>query len=106
MKRGIPAFQQQKPWTGNELALFGTMSDAQVARLVGRSVLAVRAARHAAGIKLPGSPPHPHLEDIKREYTTTNRPSVDIAAQYGVPAHFLYKRARERGWKRPDSSAS
>lgn len=102
MRRGVPAFQLQKPWTAEELAFLGTTSDAEVAERVGRSQAAVRAARHDRGIKLSGPAPHPHLDDIKREYTTTDIPVREIGFKYGVSPGFVLKRAHKRGWARPD----
>ena len=100
-RNGVPAFQAQKHWTPEEVALLGTMPDAEVARRVGRSREAVHTARLARGIRLVGSKPHPHLDDIKREYTTTNASVSDIAAKYGVSREFVTKRAHKRRWVRP-----
>jgi hypothetical protein len=98
---GIAAFQTQKHWTPEELALLGTMSDAKLAKRVGRSPEAVKAARYARGIRRTGSAPHPHLDDIKREYLTTNHTAKEIASKYGVKPGFVSRRASERGWVRP-----
>lgn len=105
-RRGIPAFQRQKPWTAEELALLGTMSDAEVARRVGRSREAVHVARYSRGIRNGVLQRHPHLDDIKREYTTTHQPVPEIAARYGVSRDFVNKRAYKRRWVRPQEIAS
>ncbi len=95
------AFSVQRQWTAEEVALLGTMSDAQVARRVGRSREAVRAKRYALGIKNGVLQKHPSLDDIKRDYTSTNAPVSDIAAKYEVDIQFVTKRASKRGWVRP-----
>ena len=105
--RGIPAFQTQKPWTPEEVALLGTMSDAAVAQRVGRSKEAITAMRRARGVSgASKSLPHPHLEDIKREYTTTLAAVPEIATRYGVSNRFIINKAGKRGWRRPDKADS
>ncbi|CAN7367746.1 hypothetical protein [Acidovorax sp. LjRoot117] len=100
--RGISAFQTQKAWTEAEIALLGTLSDAAVAQRVGRSRAAVTAMRRSRGVACSAvSLPHPHLEDIKRDYTTTLATVSEIAKRYGVDTQFITKRARKRGWTRP-----
>ena len=103
-RRGIQAFQTQKPWTPEEVNLLGTMSDAEVARRVGRSLDAVRAARYSRGIRTGAAQRNPHLDDIKLDYTTTRTPVPEIAARYGVPTKYVSNRAHKRRWTRPESS--
>ena len=106
IRRGIPAFQRQvqRRWTHQETALLRLMSDTQLSSLLGRTLGSVRAARRELGIQKQGTPPHPHLEDIRRVYTSTTMPTHEIAAKFGIKPQFIHKRARERGWKRPDSN--
>ena len=103
--RSIPAFQEQRRWTAAEIALLGTMSDAAVAQRVGRSKAAVAATRRFHGVSgASKSLPHPHLEDIKREYTTTLAAVPEIATRYGVSNRFIINKAGKRGWRRPDKA--
>jgi hypothetical protein len=50
IKRGIPAFQEQRKWKPREIALLVTMRDGDVAKKVKRDSFAVYSARLMRGI--------------------------------------------------------
>lgn len=50
IRGGIAAFQKQRRWTDEQVALLGTAEDAEVAKLVGRKKMAVYYARRSRGI--------------------------------------------------------
>lgn len=77
--RGVVVCRATSLWTAVNRSLLGTMSDAAVAQRVGRSKEAVTAMRRARGVSSASqSLPHPHLEDIQREYTTRARPPLRL----------------------------
>lgn len=85
-------------WTKRETALLGTAPDAEVARLLARSRLAVSARRAALGIPAFGPDPQPAPAiDERYDRLLGTAPDRVIAERLGVPLQVVFRRRKALG---------